>query len=62
MPPSGKTPLTEDEKTVIRLWIAHGASGSLRDIPGAPKPVAKVSFPNFDLARSKSNARLWRRW
>jgi hypothetical protein len=50
MPPSGKTPLTEDEKTVIRLWIAHGASGSVRDIPGAPKPVVEVALPKFDLA------------
>jgi hypothetical protein len=51
MPPSGKTPLTEDEKTVIRLWIAHGASGSLRDIPGAPKPVAEIVPPELNLAQ-----------
>ena len=51
MPPSGKPPLTEDEKTVIRLWIAHGASGSLRDIAGAPKPVAEVKLPELDPAR-----------
>ena len=51
MPPSGKTPLTEDEKTVIKLWIAHGASGSLRDIPGAPKPVAEVVIPELDPAQ-----------
>ena len=50
MPPSGKAPLTEDEKTVIRLWIAHGASGALRDIAGAPKPVAEVKVPELDLA------------
>ncbi len=50
MPPSGKAPLTEDEKTVIRLWIAHGASGSLRDIAGAPKPVAEVEIPKLDPA------------
>ena len=50
MPPSGKTPLTEDEKTVIKLWIAHGASGSLRDIPGAPKPVVEVELPKLDPA------------
>ena len=51
MPPSGKTPLTEDEKTVIKLWIAHGASGSLRSIPGAPKPVIEVELPKLDPAR-----------
>jgi hypothetical protein len=50
MPPSGKTPLTEDEKTVIKLWIAHGASGSLRDISGAPKPVVEVEMPKLDPA------------
>jgi hypothetical protein len=50
MPPSGKTVLTEDEKTVIRLWIAHGASGSLRDIAGAPKPVVEVEIPKADPA------------
>lgn len=53
MPPSGKTPLTEDEKTVIRLWIAHGASGSLRDIAGAPKPVAEVKIPELDPAATQ---------
>ena len=53
MPPSGKTPLTEDEKTVIRLWIAHGASGSLRDIRGAPKPVAEVKIPELDPAAAE---------
>ncbi|HET7085488.1 MAG TPA: c-type cytochrome domain-containing protein [Rhizomicrobium sp.] len=53
MPPSGKTPLTEDEKTVIKLWIAHGASGSLRDIPGAPKPVVEVEIPKLDPARTE---------
>jgi len=51
MPPDGKTPLTEDEKTVIKLWIAHGATGSLRDIPGAPKPVAEIVIPELDLAQ-----------
>jgi hypothetical protein len=50
MPPSGKTVLTEDEKTLIRLWIVHGASGSLRDIPGAPKPVVEVEIPKLDPA------------
>lgn len=59
MPPSGKTPLTEDEKTVIRLWIAHGASGSLRDIAGAPKPVVEVEIPELDPAVvEKQRARL----
>jgi hypothetical protein len=53
MPPSGKAPLTEDEKTVIRLWISHGASGSLRDIPGAPRPVVEVEIPNLDPAATQ---------
>ena len=53
MPPNGKTPLTEDEKTVIKLWIAHGASGSLRGIAGAPKPVAEVVIPELNPAQTE---------
>jgi len=49
MPPSGKTPLTADEVTVIRLWIAHGASGVQRSIPGAPRPVVQVKIPEPDM-------------
>jgi uncharacterized protein YjbI with pentapeptide repeats len=50
MPPSGKTPLTKDEVTVIRLWIATGASGTLpvAAIKGAPKPVVEVKIPEVD--------------
>jgi len=50
MPPSGKTPLTADEVTVIRLWIGAGASGTLRAIKGAPKPVLEVNIPDTDPA------------
>jgi hypothetical protein len=50
MPPSGKTPLTPDEVTVIKLWIAAGASGELRTIKGAPKPVLEVKIPETDPA------------
>ena len=53
MPPSGKPPLTEDEKTVIRLWIAHGASGALQTIAGAPPPVAEVKIPQDDPAAAQ---------
>ena len=49
MPPSGKTPLTADEVTVIKLWIAAGASGELRTIKGAPKPVVEVKIPEIDM-------------
>jgi hypothetical protein len=50
MPPSGKTPLTGDEVTVIRLWIEAGASGaeSAGAIKGAPKLVEDVKFPEVD--------------
>jgi hypothetical protein len=48
MPPSGKTPLTLDEVTVIRLWIANGASGKVRDIKGAPRPVREIKIPEID--------------
>lgn len=48
MPPSGKTPLSPDEVTVIRLWIAQGASGAQRAIPGAPRLVPEVKIPQDD--------------
>jgi mono/diheme cytochrome c family protein len=50
MPPSGKAALTPDEVTVIRLWIAAGASGDIRTIKGAPKPVLEVKIPDSDPA------------
>lgn len=50
MPPSGKTPLTPDEVMVIKLWIAAGASGEIRTIKGAPKPVLEVKIPESDPA------------
>jgi hypothetical protein len=58
MPPSGKTPLTPDEITVFRLWIAAGASGSRRTIRGAPRLVAQAKIPEFDprLARKQRAA------
>jgi hypothetical protein len=50
MPPSGKEPLTKDELTVVRLWIAHGASGTLPAgaVKGAPRLVAPIAIPEFD--------------
>ena len=48
MPPSGKTPLSADEVTVIRLWIAAGASGVQRVVAGAPKPVVEITPPEID--------------
>jgi hypothetical protein len=52
MPPSGKTPLSKDDVTVIRLWIAAGASGALpvNAIKGAPALVVPVKMPELDLA------------
>jgi hypothetical protein len=50
MPPSGKTPLTADEVTVIKLWIAAGASGEVRTIKGAPRPVLEIKIPESDPA------------
>jgi len=50
MPPSGKPSLTADEVTVIRLWIVAGASGELRIIKGAPRPVLEVKIPESDPA------------
>jgi hypothetical protein len=50
MPPSGKEPLTKDELTVVRLWIAHGASGTLAAsaVKGAPRLVAPITIPEFN--------------
>jgi hypothetical protein len=50
MPPEGKTPLSPDEITVIRLWIAGGASPTTpaTAIKGAPQLVAEVKFPELD--------------
>jgi hypothetical protein len=54
MPPSGKTPLTDDEVTVVRLWIAGGASPTVpaSAVKGAPKLVKPVTIPELDLARA----------
>lgn len=51
MPPSGKTPLTDDEVTVIRLWVGAGASGSVATVKGAPKLVKPVIIPASDPAQ-----------
>lgn len=50
MPPEGKTPLSPDEVTVIRLWITAGASPTMKpsSIKGAPRLVAEVKFPELD--------------
>lgn len=50
MPPAGKTPMSNDEVTVVKLWIAAGASHTLpvAAIKDAPPPVVKVEFPEID--------------
>jgi mono/diheme cytochrome c family protein len=52
MPPSGKTPLSPDEITVIRLWIAGGARGDqpAAQVKGAPRLVKPVVIPEIDPA------------
>jgi hypothetical protein len=52
MPPSGKPPMSKDEVTVIKLWIAAGASGALAAtaIKDAPAPVVKIQFAEIDEA------------
>jgi hypothetical protein len=47
MPPEGKTPLSPDDVTVIRLWIAAGASPvtAASAIKGAPRLVRDVTIP-----------------
>jgi hypothetical protein len=55
MPPEGKTPLSPDDVTVIRLWIAAGASPTTPPsaIKGAPRLVAEVKFPELDPAATR---------
>ena len=50
MPPEGKTPLSPDDVTVIRLWIAAGASPTVlaTAIKGAPRLVREVAIPTLD--------------
>jgi mono/diheme cytochrome c family protein len=51
MPPSGKTPLDKDAITVVRLWVARGASGDLAAaaIKDAPRLIPPVRIPETDL-------------
>lgn len=50
MPPAGKPPMREEDITVIKLWIAAGASGNLpvTAIPDAPSPEIKTEIPTID--------------
>ena len=52
MPPLGWDRLTEDEITVLKLWIQQGASPVLTAaaFPTAPLPVAEVKIPVVDYA------------
>jgi mono/diheme cytochrome c family protein len=52
MPPQGKEPLSPDDTTVVRLWVAAGASPIQRagDIKGAPPPVRQIEIPELDEA------------
>ncbi len=52
MPPSGKTPLSPDEITVIRLWIEGGARGDqpASEVKGAPRLVKPAVIPRADPA------------
>ncbi len=52
MPPKGSKSLSEDEITVVELWINYGASGELpaADIKEAPEMVEEVTFPEIDMA------------
>jgi hypothetical protein len=50
MPPSSQSPLAPDDVTVIRLWIAAGASGiaPVSAFSSAPRPVAHVTIATVD--------------
>lgn len=55
MPPEGKTPLSPDDITVIRLWIQTGASAALpaAAVKGAPRLVKPVTIPPPDPERAR---------
>ena len=59
MPPEGKTPLSPDDVTVIRLWIRAGASPTTRAIKGAPQLVADIKIPNSIQQPHTGSARHW---
>ena len=50
MPPSSQPPLSPDDATVLKLWIAAGASGlqPVADFKTAPRPVARVTIVDVD--------------
>lgn len=50
MPPDGKQPLSKDELTVIRLWLASGARGDVpaASVKDAPRLVLPVTIPQSD--------------
>ena len=52
MPPQGKDPLNADDATVVRLWVAAGASPikPAGEIKGAPRPVRHIEIPKLDQA------------
>ena len=52
MPPQGKEPLSADDATVIRLWVAAGASPIQRaaEIVGVPPPIRQIEIPELDVA------------
>lgn len=52
MPPSSKPAMPADDVTIIKLWIAAGASGvqTVGQFKDAPPPVAKVKFEEIDEA------------
>ena len=57
MPPAGKTPMTEDEVSIVKFWIEHGSSDSLK-VSSARKenigPVIERVLP--ELLRYHRNA------
>jgi mono/diheme cytochrome c family protein len=52
MPPQGKEPLSADDISLVRLWIAGSASPTLQAtaFPGAPAPKRKIEVPAVDEA------------
>jgi hypothetical protein len=52
MPPEGKEPLSADDVSVVRLWVAAGASPiqGASEIAGLPPPIRQIDIPELDVA------------
>jgi uncharacterized membrane protein len=60
MPPEGKTPMTEDEISVLKHWISSGAKPETKVQKAKEDPAVKTVIENLlpELSRYRRNARI----